>query len=137
MGRLNIEQYALDDFETVEPYKALELIDDAFLKQSEEVRLEARAKAVGYKNFKKMLAAYRKDLKKAAVSVVTAGGLTDFDGDKAPQLSLVSWNADETGIWKVGRDGTREYACKHPIAPKRLLYNIDTGEMKVELWFKR
>ena len=137
MDRLNVEKYGLDDFETVEPYKALELIDDAFLKSSEETRLAERAKKVGFKCFKQRLAAYRRDLKKATISVVTAGGLTDFDGDKAPQLSLVSWNADETGIWKVGRDGTREYACKHPIAPCRLLTNIDTGEMKVELWYRR
>lgn len=137
MDRLNIEQYSLDDFNTVEPYKALELIDDAFLKQSEEARLEEYAKKIGFKRFKKQLAAYRRDLKKAAVSVVVAGGITDFEGKKAPELRLVSWNADETGIWRISRDGTREYACKHPIAPARLLRNIDTGETKVELWFKR
>ena len=136
--KLNVEKYGLGDFNTTEPYKDLELIEDTFLKQAEEQRLEARAKAVGYKNFKKMLVAYRRGLKKAAISSVIAGGITDFDGEKAPsELRLISWNADESGIWKVGRDGTREYACKHPIAPKRLLYNIDTGEMKVELWYKR
>lgn len=137
--KLNLENYSTADaFDTMEPYKDLELIEDAFLKQSEEQRLEAHAKKLGYKHFKRMLSAYRKQLKSAGTGIILLenGGVTDFEGQEI-ELRLASWNADETGIWRKSRDGTREYACSHPICPRRLLTNIDTGEMKVELWYKR
>lgn len=136
INKLDLEKYKLEDFDTTEPYKDLELIEDTFLRQSEEQRLEEYAKKLGYKHFKRMLSAYRKQLKGCSIVTLNNGGVTDFDGQEA-ELRLASWNADETGIWRKGRDGQREYACSHPICPRRLLTNIDTGEMKVELWFKR
>ena len=139
LNKLNLEKYTLEAFDTTEPYKDLELITDQFLKQAEEQRLEEHAKSLGYKNFKKMLAAYRKELRSIEnASFVTLGvtGVTDFDGQEA-ELKIASWNADETGIWRKGRDGLREYACSHPIYPCQLRTNIDTGETKVKLRFKR
>lgn len=128
--------YTLQDYDTTKPYKELELIEDPFEKQIKEQQLETEAKALGFKHFRKTLAAYRKTLKSASFVTLANGGVTDFEGQPA-EFRLASWNADETGIWRKGRDGQREYACSHPICPARLLSNIDTGEMKVELWYKR
>lgn len=136
INKLDLEKYKLEDFDTTEPYKDLELIDDTFLRQSEEQRLEEYAKKLGYKHFKRMLAAYRKQLKGCSIVTAAAGGVTDFEGQDA-ELRLASWNADETGIWRKGRDGLREYACSHPIYPCELRKNIDTGEIKVKLKYRR
>lgn len=136
--KLNIEKYQLADFDETTPYKDLELIEDVFLKQAEEQRLEEYAKSLGYKHFKRMLAAYRKQLKSISGGLVTVenGGVTDFEGQEM-EMRLVSWNADETGIWRKGRDGMRDYACSHPIYPCQLRRNIDTGEIKVKLRYRR
>lgn len=138
---LNLENYTIDDFNDTKPYKDLELIDNEVEKVKEEKRLLEYAVGLGFdrKQFKAMLKAYRKqlrDIRDCSVILPENGGLTDFEGQDS-SLRLASWNADETGIWRKGRDGTREVACSHPIYPRRLLVNVDTGEVKVELCFKR
>lgn len=126
--------YKIEDFDTVSPYEELEKIENPFSKQLAEKQLEEYAKGLGYKCFKKMLAGYRKSLKQP-LAVADGGNITNFEG--GDDLLLKTWNADETGVWRVGRDNYREYACAHPIQPCQLLRNIDTGELKVKLRFKR
>ena len=126
--------YKIEDFDTVSPYEELEKIENPFSKQLAEKQLEEYAKGLGYKHFKKMLAGYRKSLKQP-LAVADGGNITNFEG--GDDLILKTWNADETGVWRVGRDNYREYACAHPIQPCQLLHNIDTGELKVKLRFKR
>ena len=126
--------YKIEDFDTVSPYEELEKIENPFSKQLAEKQLEEYAKGLGYKHFKKMLASYRKSLKQP-LAVADGGNITNFEG--GDDLILKTWNADETGVWRVGRDNYREYACAHPIQPCQLLRNIDTGELKVKLRFKR
>jgi len=135
---MDLQKYTLESFNEVEPYKELELIEDSFEKAREEKRLADYAASLGFdrRQFQRMLRAYRKQLKDSSIVVLENGGLTDFDGQR-DALMLASWNADESGIWRKARDGTREYACSHPIYPSRLLTNVDTGEVKVELSFKR
>lgn len=130
-----MKKYTLEQFKSSEPYKDLELIEDPFEKQIAEQELENYARdTLHFKHFKKYLTAYRKSLKKAAT--FDNGGITSFDGLEN-ELYLKTWNADESGIWRKGRDGLREYACTHPIYPCELMRNIDTGELKVKLRFKR
>lgn len=126
--------YKIEDFDTVSPYEEIEKIENPFSKQLAEKQLEEYAKGLGYKHFKKMLASYRKSLKQP-LAVADGGNITNFEG--GDDLILKTWNADETGVWRVGRDNYREYACAHPIQPCQLLRNIDTGELKVKLRFKR
>ncbi len=127
--------YKLEDFDTPIPYERLEKIENPFEKQCEEGRLEKYAKAIGYKHFKKMLAGYRKSLKQIP-SLPEEMNVTDFQGQKQ-ELRLRTWNADETGVWRIGRENHREYACTHPIYPYRLMKNIDTGELKIKLAYRR
>lgn len=137
--KLNLEKYTRESFETTEPYKDLTLIDDRFVQQAEEQRLEEYAKSLGFKHFKKFLAAYRKELRVAETTTFitrAAAGTTDFDGQEQ-ELAIASWMCDETGIWRKARDGTREYACSHPIYPSQFRVNVDTGETKIKLRFKR
>lgn len=128
--------YSLSDFDTVTPYEDLEKIENPFTKQLAEKGLEEYAKALGYKHFKKMLSGYRKSLKQPLAVVDSGGNIINFQG-LDEEYTLRTWNTDETGVWRIGRDNYREYACAHPIFPCQLLRNIDTGELKVKLKFRR
>ena len=61
--------------------------------------------------------------------------ITQFDS-QLMELSTGDWIADDSGIWKYGSQGN-EIACSHPIMPIERLRNIDTGELKVRLVFRR
>lgn len=127
--------YKIEDFETLLPYEQLEKIENPFEKQCAENKLEEYAKSLGYKHFKKMLAGYRKSLRQP-LTVPEQANIIDFQGAQQ-ELKLRTWNADETGVWRVGRENVREYACTHPIYPCQLMRNIDTGELKVKLAYRR
>ena len=129
-------KYTKEDFDTVTPYEDLEKIDNPFTKQLAEKELEEYAKTLGYKHFKKMLSGYRKSLKQPLSVVDSSGNIINFQGVEE-EYTLRTWNTDETGVWRIGRDNYREYACAHPIFPCQLLRNIDTGELKVKLKYRR
>jgi len=129
-------KYSLSDFDTVTPYEDLEKIENPFTKQLAEKELEEYAKKLGYKHFKKMLSGYRKSLKQPLAVVDSGGNIINFQGLEE-EYTLRTWNTDETGVWRIGRDNYREYACAHPIFPCQRLRNIDTGELKVKLKFRR
>lgn len=129
-------KYSLSDFDTVTPYEDLEKIENPFTKQLTEKELEEYAKNLGYKHFKKMLSGYRKSLKQPLAVVDSGGNIINFQGLEE-EYTLRTWNTDETGVWRIGRDNYREYACAHPIFPCQRLRNIDTGELKVKLKFRR
>lgn len=129
-------KYKLSDFDTVTPYEELEKIENPFTKQLTEKELEEYAKELGYKHFRKMLSGYRKSLKQPLAAVDSGGNIINFQGLEEEYV-LRTWNTDETGVWRIGRDNYREYACAHPIFPCQLLRNIDTGEQKVKIKYRR
>lgn len=53
------------------------------------------------------------------------------------ELNTGEWIADDFGVRKYGAMGSIELACSHPIMPVEKLRNIDTGELKVRLAFRR
>jgi len=126
--------YTLEDFDTTTPYEALTSIKDPFEQHMSEKRLGEYAKSIGYKGFRTALLEYRKSLKRAADN--TSMTLTQFD-EQDIELNTGEWQANDFGIWKPGANGTFEIACSHPIMPVELLRNIDTGELKVRLAFRR
>lgn len=127
--------YKLEDFNDIAPYEALEKIEDPFKKQIAENQLEIYAKNLGFKSFKKTLAGYRKSLKQPFEDT-TDYKVSDFQGQEF-ELKLKKWNADETGIWRVGRDGTRELACFHPIYPIQRFEDIENSKEKYKIEYRR
>ncbi|MHC1696430.1 MAG: DUF927 domain-containing protein [Eubacteriales bacterium] len=107
----------------------------------EEKKLSDYAVTLGYKEFKKRLREYRKSLKAVAQqSGAVMDEITQFDEQGAvinQELYTGEWQTSEAGIWKYGSMGGIEYACTHPIIPVERLKNIDTGELKVRLAFRR
>lgn len=134
--------YTLADFETPEPYAYLWQIHEqasAFLYQTEKEKLAKYAKGVGFRRFATMLRAYeateRKD-KHLVQTVYNNGLVTQFD-EQPIELDCGEWEAHDYGIFREGSDGRKECACAHPIMPVERLVNIDTGEVKVKLAYKR
>lgn len=87
------------------------------------------------KNFNRTLAKYRESLKATALAV-EASEVTNFD-EQDLELNTGDWHADDSGVWRYGALGNIEFACTHPIYPVERLKNIDTGELKVRLAFRR
>ena len=82
--------YKIEDFNDIAPYEELEKIEDPFKKQIAENQLEAYAKKLGFKAFKKTLAGYRKSLK-APFEDATDYKVSDFQGQEF-ELKLKQWN---------------------------------------------
>lgn len=128
--------YSAADFCTPEPYEKLyELHKTPFLYEIAKVKMEENAKAVGFKSFKSTLLKYNKaqlDAKRRNM----VPNQTEF-ADQIMELNCGTWEATDWGIFRDLPNGGRECACAHPIAPISRLVNIDTGEVKLTLWFKR
>jgi hypothetical protein len=129
-------EYSIDDFCTPEPYEKLyELQKSPFIYETAKVKMEANAKAVGFKNFKGMLQKFNKaqlDAKRRNL----IPNQTEFE-DQVMELTCGTWEATDWGIFRDTPNGGRECACAHPIMPIERLVNIDTGEVKLKLYFKR
>ena len=129
-------EYMAEDFLTTTPYdKLYEFNASPFAFQTELLRVAARAKEVGFAGFKDMMKRYV-EAEKAAKRRSIIANQTEFDGQEI-ELNCGSWESADWGIFRDTPNGGRECACAHPIMPVERLVNIDTGEVKVKLAFKR
>jgi hypothetical protein len=131
--------YTADQFlNSSEPYdKLFSYFGLPFIMERETIKMAANAKEVGFKNFKSVWKRYLelKDAeRKQQASVIP--NQTEFD-DQALELSCGGWESTDWGVWRLNKFGAQEYACAHPIMPVERLVNIDTGEVKLKLHFKR
>lgn len=130
-------QFTFSDFERGRVFEHVTSIKDPYEQGMEERRMAALAKEVGFKDFKKLLALYKKKLKAASLPTVTDEGLSEF-GEQPFELNTGDWHADETGVWKYGgMAGNIIWACSHPIMPVQILKGVDTGQIKVKLAYRR
>lgn len=131
-------EYEYDDFLGDVPYEKLYSYFGLPLVMSREViKMADNAKRVGFKNFKTLWGEYLKikELeRKQQLSVIP--NQTEFD-DQALELNCGGWESTDWGIYRINRFGAQEFACAHPIMPVERLVNIDTGEVKLKLAYKR
>lgn len=128
--------YTFEDFMSTEPYDRLyEFIGSPFLFQAEVAKVAKRAKEVKFLGFKKMLKTYleaqQMDRRKNMVP-----NQTEFEGQYI-ELNCGIWNSTDFGIYRDTAVGGKDIACAHPIMPVERLVNIDTGEVKLKLAYKR
>lgn len=132
-------QYTLDDFlYTTAPYEELsEYADNPFVHQRMMEAMSRYALTQGFKQFKIMYREFRKSLKAAQTGVAAFVGdnPTQFDGQPL-ELNAGQWDACDSGISRV-LGGVECVACPHPIMPVERLVNIDTGEEKLKLAFRK
>jgi hypothetical protein len=129
-------EYTQEDFlNGTAPFEEIyALHDDPFKEERAVAAMDLQAKAVGVIGFKGMYQKYKKSLK--SMVPMDAENLSDF-AEQPITLDTGEWHGDESGVWKYAPQGGIEVACTHPIMPIERLRNIDTGELKVTLAFRR
>lgn len=96
--------------------------------------LSAYAERMKFRGFKAMYKRYVESLKVQS-GTVYIDNVTSFTGQPM-ELNAGDWEAEDTGIFK--KNGFNdEMACPHPIMPIERLVNIDTGEEKLKLAFRK
>lgn len=126
--------YTREDFDTPAPYEHIEKIQDPFQKEIEERRLaEYAAETCKFKAFRKTLKQYRESRKQVTASLIPEANVSDITGQDF-EFDTGDWIVDDYGVRKRFES---EIACPHPIWPVERLKNIDTGEIKVRLAFRR
>ena len=129
-------EYTFDDFMSVEPYQELyKYISMPFVFQTEVAKMAVNASEVGFKGFKGTLKVFleaeQEDRRKNMIP-----NQTEFDGPYM-ELDCGEWHSTDWGIYRDSAFGSREVACSHAIMPVERLVNIDTGEVKLKLAYKR
>ena len=124
-----------DDFLTTTPYEALYVYHkEPFTHAAKMEELAAYSVSKGFKGFKTMYKKYVESLK-AQSGTIYIDNVTNFTNQPL-ELNAGDWEADDGGIFK--KNGYNdEVACPHPIMPVERLVNIDTGEEKLQLAFRK
>ena len=124
-----------DDFLTTTPYEALYAYHkEPFTHAAKMEELAAYSVSKGFKGFKTMYKKYVESLK-AQSGTIYIDNVTNFTNQPL-ELNAGDWEADDGGIFK--KNGYNdEVACPHPIMPVERLVNIDTGEEKLQLAFRK
>lgn len=129
-------EYTFEDFMSTEPYDRLyDFFGSPFVFQAEVEKVAKRAKEVKFPGFKKMLKTYL-DAQQIDRRKNMVPNQTEFEGQYI-ELNCGIWNSTDFGIYRDTAIGGRDIACAHAIMPVERLVNIDTGEVKVKLAFKR
>ena len=127
--------FKMEDFFTSAPYKALyQYHKEPFEHEAMLQELSLYATSQGFRGFKAMYKKYIESIK-AQSGTVYVDNVTNFT-DQPLELNAGDWEATDLGISR--RSGfTEEIACPHPIMPIERLVNIDTGEEKLKLAFRK
>ena len=131
-----IPSYSKEDYlTTTTPFEWLYQFkeDKLKLKQMTTI-LSEQAKGVGVKNFIGLFKIYRETV--ASKTGLPEDNVTDFDGQPA-ELACGSWVCDDYGVSTTDKYGFEVVACNHPILPVQRLVNIDTGEEKLKLAYRK
>lgn len=129
-----IPEWEHDDFLTNAPLEWLYAFHSDPVKQRQMlVLVSERAASVGIKTFRGMWTDYLKQLR--ATREDPEDHVTQFEGQPI-ELSCGMYTCSDLGIFGVNNFGAVD-VCTHPIMPVRRLINIDTGEVKQEVAFRR
>lgn len=130
--------YTLEEFNTPVPYEELyKHFGSPFVFQTATNRMAENAKKVGFKSFKATLKTFLDAMQNERRRLkAMVPNQTEFDG-QAMELNCGVWESTDWGIYRDTAIGGRDYACAHPIMPVERLVNIDTGEVKIKLAYRR
>lgn len=97
-------------------------------------KLKKKAGALGYKGFVATFEAYCESM--AAKSGEVQGRAAKFDGQPI-ELMSGEYICDEKGVRVLDKFGYEQMVCPHPILPIRRLENVDSGEERMEIAYKK
>lgn len=131
-----IPDYTADQFyDTTEPYEFLyQFRDNKFLLKQMVQKMKAKAGAVGVKCFIAMWDAYQEV--QAQKNGVMLANSTQFDGQEM-ELFSGEYICDDGGVFITDKYGYEQTICRHPIMPVERLVNIDSGEERLKLAYKK
>lgn len=125
------EQY----YNSSEPYAFLyNFREDKFLLKQLTQQMKARAGAVGVKCFVALFDAYCE--MQAKQQGVVYENSTQFDGQEV-ELFSGEYICNEFGVSVVDKYGYEQTICRHPIMPVQRLVNIDNGEERLKIAYKK
>lgn len=130
-----IPSWTREDYQGSTPFEWLyQYRNDKFTMIQLRDEIKARAGAVGVRNFIALWNAFLE--LKARDDKLELTNTTEFDGQQI-ELYCGSYICNDDGIAYTDRLGAPVIVCRHPVLPISRLVNIDTGEMKLEIAFKR
>ena len=131
-----IPDYTAEQFiDTEEPYAFLyQYRDNKFLLKQMVQKMKAKAGAVGVKCFIALWDAYQE--MQAQRNGVMLANSTQFDGQEM-ELFSGEYICDENGVFLMDKYGYENAICRHPIMPIERLINIDSGEERLKLAYKK
>lgn len=133
---IEIPAFTAEDFyETDEPYSFLYAFkDDKFLLSQAREKMKAQAASVGVRGFVGLWNAYLETQQKQ--NGISVDNVTQFDGQ---EIELVSgkYICNDNGVVMADKYGYEVVVCRHPIMPIQRLVNIDSGEERIKIAFKK
>ena len=131
-----IPDYTADDYyNSSAPYEWLyQFKSDKFKLKQMTQKMKDKAGAVGVKCFIALFNSYCE--MQAQRSGEMLANSTQFDGQDM-ELFSGEYICDETGVFVHDKFGYEQNICRHPIMPIQRLCNVDSGEERLKLAYKK
>ena len=131
-----IPDYTVDDYyNSSAPYEWLyQFKSDKFKLKQMTQKMKDKAGAVGVKCFIALFNSYCE--MQAQRSGEMLANSTQFDGQDM-ELFSGEYICDETGVFVHDKFGYEQNICRHPIMPVQRLCNVDSGEERLKLAYKK
>ena len=131
-----IPDFTTDDYyNTSKPYEFLySFANDKFVLSQMREKMKAAAASAGVKGFMALWNTYLETLQSQRGIVMD--NCTEFEGQEMELLSG-QYICNEYGITVVDKYGYDKTICRHPIMPVQRLVNVDNGEERLRLAYKK
>ena len=133
---MEIPEYSVDEYYNgTAPYEFLyQYKDNKFILRQMCEKMKAKAGALGVKGFQSLWNAYCEAM--AQQQGLTLDNATNFDGQEL-ELFSAEYICDEYGVVIPDKYGYEQTVCRHPIMPVQRLVNIDNGEERLKIAYKK
>lgn len=131
-----IPKYTAEDFENSSaPYQFLyQFKEDKFKLGQMREKLKRQAASVGVRSFIGLWNAFLETQQQQ--KGINLANATSFEGQEL-ELFSGQYVCDEYGVTTADKYGYEQVICRHPIMPVERLVNIDTGEERLKIAFKK
>lgn len=133
---VEIPEYTYDQYiGTSDPYEFLySFKDNKFLMKQIQQKMKEKAGAIGVKCFVALFDAYCQ--MQAKSNGVMLENSTQFDGQEI-ELFSGEYVCDDLGVMIQDKYGFDQIICRHPIMPVQRLCNVDTGEERLKIAYRK
>lgn len=127
-----------DFYDSAAPFEWLyRYKENPFLMAQMKERLKGYANSIGVKGFTQLWNSYVKAQKNANGKTISIDNATAYEGQEMELASGRYQCTDEVGVVAPDKMGYDTVICQHPIMPVQRLVNIDNGEERLKLKFRK